>query len=123
MYTAEYPRRDTHPMPRRVRVDVKSDLQIPPPFGRTWAAFVACALGMLALGCRNGDLSSRSVQTTSFARSESLLPRARSALRAGQRLELHDSDECVDRYYEAAVYAFAAVRATTATVGPDHLDA
>jgi len=83
---------------------------------------MACALGLFVLGCRNGDLGSRSVQSTSFSRSESLLPHARSALRAGKRLELHDSDECVDRFYEASVYAFAAVGATAATVGPDHPD-
>ena len=53
----------------------------------------------------------------------SLLPRAWSSLDEGHRLEHRDSDESVDRYYEAAVYAFAGWTVASAAMGPEHPDA
>ncbi len=54
--------------------------------------------------------------------SRSLLPRARSALGAGHRLEHQGSDASVDAYYRAAVDAYAAVTVTAAVVGTSHGD-
>ena len=42
---------------------------------------------------------------------DSLVPMARKALREGRRLERQGSDACVDRYYETAVLASAALAA------------
>src|SRR5271166_1967777 len=55
--------------------------------------------------------------------SQSLLPLAREALRAGHQLEHQGSDESVDQYYRAAVYSYAAITVTAAVVGMEHPDA
>lgn len=88
----------------------------------SWLVLPLLAVATLTAGCRQLD-GGPALRPAAYARPESLLPLARRALHAGHRLEPHGSDECVDRYYEASVYAFAAVRATTAAVGADHPDA
>ncbi|MDR3623034.1 MAG: hypothetical protein P4L85_27020 [Paludisphaera borealis] len=51
-------------------------------------------------------------------RSGSLVPRAREARREGRRLERQGSDASVDRYYEAAVFASAALTAASNATTP-----
>jgi pimeloyl-ACP methyl ester carboxylesterase len=87
------------------------------------------AIALLALspigGCRQAGYlhgSTAGPMATAEPRRGSLLPRARSALRAGHRLDREGSDQSVDRYYEAAVLSFAALEVTTAAVGPGHPD-
>ena len=82
-------------------------------------------LSLLPAGCRQADLRTDRAASSlvpAEGRSESLLPHARESLRAGHRLEHQKSDQCVDRYYEAAVYAYGAFTVASATVGPEHPD-
>jgi pimeloyl-ACP methyl ester carboxylesterase len=80
---------------------------------------------LLTTGCRQAETYStgylRAI-TPPAARSQSLLPRAREALRAGHRLESEGSEESVDCYYETAVYAFGAFTVASSVMGPDHPD-
>jgi hypothetical protein len=87
-----------------------------------WLLAAAATVLLLAPGCRELDPCAGTASLAPFARPVSLLPRARGALDEGHRLEHQGSDESVDRYYEAAVVSFAAVRATSALVGFDHPD-
>jgi hypothetical protein len=52
-----------------------------------------------------------------------LIERARASLACGHHLEHRDSSDSVDRYYETAVHAFAAVRLLTASGAWNHRDA
>jgi hypothetical protein len=92
------------------------------------AAWIALgmALAVVSTGCRQVEQARFSVPASlGFGRSqeESLLPRARKALRAGHWLEYHASDQSVDRYYEAAVCSWAALTVTSALGAPAQGDA
>jgi hypothetical protein len=92
---------------------------------RVWL-IVAAALSLALVGCRQLELGTDLAPTTALVPEPprgSLLPRSRQALQAGHRLEHQGSDQSVDRYYEAAVYSWAAISVVTASLGPDHPDA
>jgi len=83
-------------------------------------------LAIALTGCRQTDpyvTSGLNLPPAATAGSRSLLPRARAALHAGHRLEHQGSDECVDQYYRAAVYSYAAITLTESVVGTEHPDA
>ncbi len=84
------------------------------------------ALTLALSGCRQTEpYLSSGIRFPSFssAGSQSLLPRARAALGAGHRLEHKGSDASVDQFYQAAVFSYAAITVTAATVGVDDPDA
>jgi pimeloyl-ACP methyl ester carboxylesterase len=78
----------------------------------------------LLCGCRQASIyvAGPGPIPTLGGRPTSLLPRARDALRDGHRLEAHASDQSVDRFYEAAVFAYAGLVASTAAMGRGHPD-
>ncbi len=86
----------------------------------------AICLAVALTGCRQTDTyvsPGPTLPATATASSRSLIPQARAALRAGHRLEREGSDTSVDQYYRAAVYSYAAITVTAATVGAEHSDA
>jgi hypothetical protein len=83
-------------------------------------------LAVIASGCLQLEPGRVGIPATAASRQpgeKSLFPRAEAALSSGHRLEHQGNEQSVDRYYEAAVFSWAALEVTSAIGGPESSDA